>query len=98
MMTTTTTTSEDEVDLDAPSEVSVRPWMIGGKQVPSSEIVYFSQILIVYIVIITCIINLSFSNGPHDLWIALMSSSLGYILPSPAISKRKSQVYKESAQ
>ena len=80
---------EDRVDLDVPSEVSVRPWQIGGKDVPSSEIVFFSQIVVVYMVIITCIINLSLSNGPHDLWIALMSSSLGYILPSPAISKRK---------
>ena len=84
--------AEDHVDLDIPSEASVRPWTIAGKDVPSSEIVFFSQIIVVYIVIITCIINLSLNNGPHDLWIALMSSSLGYILPSPAISKRKKAI------
>ena len=83
---------EDRVDLDVPSEVSVRPWTIAGKDVPSSEIVFFSQIIVVYIVIITCIINLSLQNGPHDLWIALMSSSLGYILPSPAITNRNKRI------
>ena len=83
---------EGRVDLDVPSEVSARPWTIAGKNIPSSEIVFFSQIILVYIVIITCIANLSLHNGPHDLWIALMSSSLGYILPSPAISKRRKAI------
>ena len=80
---------EDHIDIDSPSQTSSRPWLIGDTEIPSSEIVFFSQILVVYIIIITCIINLSLSNGPHDLWVALMSSSLGYILPSPAIAKRK---------
>ena len=83
---------EDRVDLDIPSEVSVRPWTIAGKDIPSSEIVFFSQIIVVYMVIITCIVNLSVQNEPHDLWIALMSSSLGYILPSPAMAKRKKSI------
>ena len=77
----------DQVDLNIPIEDE--PWTLAGKEIPSSEIVFFSQIIVLYIVIITCTINLSLQNGPHDLWIALMSSSLGYILPSPAITKPK---------
>ena len=80
---------EDRVDVDVPSETSSKPWTFAGKDIPSSEIVFFSQIIVVYMVIITCIVNLSLHNEPNNLWIALLSSCLGYILPNPAISKRK---------
>ena len=49
--------------------------------------VYISQIIILYIVIITCIINLSYNNnnGKSELWVSLLSYSLGCLLPSPKI-------------
>ena len=60
-------------------------WNIFGKRLPKSEIVYFSQVIIIYLVIITCIVNLSVNNGDSNLWTALLSSCLGYILPAPKI-------------
>ncbi len=62
-------------------------WHLMGTNIPKSEIVYFSQMLIVYIIIITSIVNLSLSNGPSELWISLLSSCIGYSLPSPKLKK-----------
>ena len=49
---------------------------------PKAEIVYFSQMLIVYVIIITSITNLSLQNGSTELWISLLSSCIGYALPN----------------
>ena len=56
---------------------------------PKEEIAYLCQVILLYIVIITCIINLSIENGYSNLWTALLSSSLGYMLPSPSFKKKK---------
>ena len=62
-------------------------WHLLGTRVPQAEIVYFSQIIIVYIIIIVSIINLSLENGSTELWISLLSSCIGYALPSPKLKK-----------
>lgn len=63
-------------------------WCLLGRSVPRSEIVFFCQVIIIYTVIITCIYNLSTGNEPTNLWITLLGSSLGYLLPSPSIQKK----------
>lgn len=77
---------EEEIDqVDALSNIDpqVKLWRIFGRSIPRSEIVFFSQVIVVYIVIIACIVNLSTHNGRTELWTALLSSSLGYLLPAP---------------
>ena len=67
---------------------SFRPgesWISLGRR--KTDAVFFSQIIIIYIVVITCIINLSLEKGNSNLWTALLSSSLGYLLPNPKIKK-----------
>ena len=64
-------------------------WQCFGYRVPKSETVYFTQVVLLYIVILTCIVNLSIQNGDSNLWTALLSSSLGYILPNPTLKKNK---------
>lgn len=76
---------EDEVDTPPVVDPTVKVWRVFGSPVPRSEIVFFSQVIIVYIVIITCIINLSTHNNQTELWTALLSSSLGYLLPAPQL-------------
>lgn len=66
-----------------------REWKVCGYGMNRSQVVYFSQIIIIYIMIITCILNLSFKNGDSNLWIVLIGSCLGYILPSPKIKQKK---------
>ena len=34
-----------------------------------------------------CFVNLSIQNGPSELWISLLSLSLGSMLPSPKVKK-----------
>lgn len=53
-------------------------WHLLGNRVPKMEIVYFSQMVIVYVIIITFITNLSLQNGSTELWISSMSSCIGY--------------------
>ena len=58
-------------------------WHLFGKFCPRSEIVFFVQVVLVYIVVIVSIVNLTIGRPDDKLWIALLSSSIGYILPSP---------------
>jgi len=61
-------------------------WRLFGSRVPKAEIVYICQIVIVYIIILTSIVNLSLQNGNPELWISLLCSAIGYALPSPTLS------------
>lgn len=63
-------------------------WSFLGQRIPQTEIQYITQVVIIYMVVITCIINLSLSNGDSNLWTALLSSSLGYMLPNPSLKKK----------
>ena len=62
-------------------------WNVFGNKIPKEEFTFFAQVVLIYIVCITCIINLSIGNGNSNLWTSLLSSSLGYILPSPKLRK-----------
>ena len=64
-----------------------RLWHMFGRHVPRSEIVFCCQTLLVYVVAVTSLVNITLSNGPLNLWIALLSSSLGYLLPHPSLDK-----------
>ena len=61
-------------------------WRLFGSNVPKAEIVYICQIVIVYVIIITSIVNLSLNNGNPELWISLLCSAIGYALPSPSLN------------
>lgn len=58
-----------------------------GSQLPKSEIVYFCQMIVVFVIIVTSIANLSLQNDKSELWIALLSSAIGYALPNPTLKK-----------
>ena len=63
----------------------MKNWKCCGWKIPQAEIMYFSQIIILYIIIIICMCNLTYKNENKDLWIALLSYCLGCLLPSPVI-------------
>ena len=71
------------------SEENFDSWRFFGRKLPRAELIYFSQIILIYIVIITCILNLSLQNNDSNLWTALLSSCLGYILPNPRLKREK---------
>lgn len=45
--------------------------------------------IVVYTIIITSIVNLSLTNGSSELWISLLSSAIGYVLPNPSLKGDK---------
>jgi hypothetical protein len=72
------------------SESNIRDsWNVFGYSIPKMEVVFFSQIVVLYIVIITCLTNLSLGCQPTELWVSLISSSIGYLLPNPTIKQAK---------
>ena len=73
---------EDEVDKKA-ADV----WHIFGRECPKEEIVFLCQVIILYTVIVVSIYNLTVAHDDSTLWTALLSSSLGYILPNPSLKR-----------
>jgi hypothetical protein len=51
----------------------------------SAQYKYLAQVGLIYIVVIACIINLALQIPEKTVWISLLSSCVGYILPSPSI-------------
>ena len=67
-------------------------WSLWGKNLPRSEIKYFAQILIIYVIILSCIINLSLGKSDlTNVWLSLLCSCTGYILPSPYMPSAKTK-------
>lgn len=62
-------------------------WILCGDTLPKDQIVFFIQVIPIYIVICCSIANLMLGRGDDHIWLVLLSSSLGYLLPNPKISK-----------
>ena len=62
-------------------------WHLFGTECPKEEIVFFGQVIILYTVIVVSIYNLTVGHGDSTLWTALLSSSLGYLLPNPSLKR-----------
>lgn len=72
---------EDATERD--NSMHSEKWELWGNRCPKSEIVYFCQMFVVFVIIVTSIANLTLNNGKSELWIALLSSAIGYTLPNP---------------
>jgi hypothetical protein len=68
--------------MDRESSTHSERWDVLGSKLPKSEIVYFCQMIAVYIIIVRSIVNLSLQNGKNEMWITLLSSVIGYALSS----------------
>jgi hypothetical protein len=66
-------------------------WFSDCSTPTANEVIYMSQILSIFIVIITSLYNLSAKTGDDSLWTALLTSCLGYLLPNPKIKKSSQQ-------
>ena len=60
-------------------------WCCSGSRAPRSEIVFVCQITLVFCVVVASIYNLTTERGDRDLWVALLSSCIGYVIPNPKI-------------
>ena len=73
---------DDEVDAKGADG-----WHIFGRECPNEEIVFLCQVIILYTVIVVSIYNLTVAHDDSTLWTALLSSSLGYLLPNPSLKR-----------
>ena len=64
-------------------------WTLFGSKCSRTALVFICQVIILYISIITSFVNLTVRNGPNELWITILSISLGTILPSSKVRKTK---------
>ena len=50
---------------------------------------FYVQAFLIYVICITCIVNLNIGSEHSDVFISLLSGSLGVLLPSPRILQPK---------
>ncbi len=62
-------------------------WYFFGTSVPRTEVVYLSQVLLIFIVVVVALVNLTAQIGDPLLWSTTLGSSLGYMLPAPGIKR-----------
>ena len=67
-------------------------WKLCGSKCPEREFIFIAQTLLVYIVTIASIANLTYGTSQSDLWVCLLSSSIGYMLPAPSIGHKNSSI------
>lgn len=60
-------------------------WNLFGRNIHKQEFTYFSTVCILFTVIIACLVNLSLNKGPTEVWLSLLASSVGILVPSPQI-------------
>ena len=62
-----------------------KSWVFFGEKVPRSQVLFIVQVLIIFIVVLCSVIKLCISTKCEEVtvWVALLSSSIGYMLPSP---------------
>ena len=57
------------------------------KIISTDLVIVLAQIIVVYIVIAVSLFNLTKGSENKELWVSLLSSSVGYLLPSPVFPK-----------
>ncbi len=78
-----------ETSIPADSGSHTSNWHVLGSKFPKTEIVFFTQVLLIYGVVITSLVNISLGKA-NELWIVLLTSCLGYILPNPTLKREHS--------
>ena len=68
---------------------NIKKYNCFGNRIPENQFTYISQIIVIYAIIATPIVHLSIPNQDRELWLILLSSSLGYILQSPGLKFTK---------
>ena len=81
--------SNSESGSDSTSIDNTKNYNCCGNRVPKNQFTYISQIIVIYAIIATSIVHLSIQSQDRELWLILLSSSLGYILPSPGLKFTK---------
>ena len=61
-------------------------WNVFGSTVPKEGIVFFTQVILIYVIAITSIVYLTMEAVHETLWTSLLSASLEYMLLAPQLN------------
>ena len=53
------------------------------------QVIYYCQVIAIYIIAIACLVNLSVGSDKDAVWASMLSASIGYLLPSPKLKQNK---------
>ena len=64
-----------------------RSWVFFGRHVARSQVVFLVQVLIILIIVGVSVYKLTIATTCEQTtaWVAILSSSVGYMLPSPKL-------------
>ena len=77
------------VGSDTSQITSISHWRFFGEKVPRSEIVYFAQLFMCVALIIPFVVILALHYPNKENGMVVLSSLVGYIMPSPQLDKGK---------
>lgn len=60
-------------------------WVLCDRTYPRSEIVYLSQVTIIYIVVLFALVNITLGSGDNQYWYSALSAAVAYLLPRPTL-------------
>ena len=80
-------TTLEPVDKVDSIQVEERSWVFFDQHFPRSEIVFFVQTILVFLLVTVSITCLAFSTTCEEstVWVAILSSAVGYMLPAPKL-------------
>lgn len=84
-----------EEEIVEPSEQTIPISTALRSVLPRPDLVFVCQMIIIYLVIGVSLFNLSWGTldaNEGKIWVALLSSCLGYMLPNPKLSAISKQV------
>ena len=58
---------------------------------PQKQIIYYCQVVAIYLIVIACLVNLSVGTNNDTVWASMLSASIGYLLPSPKFRKNRNE-------
>lgn len=78
--------------MDSPNgshSTSLEHWKLFGEIISRAEIVFFAQLFVCITLIIASIVMLAVHDSNREYWMVILSSLVGYIMPSPTLPALK---------
>lgn len=76
---------------------AVSDWSWCGTRVPKNQVTYLTQVFLVYGIIAVSLSQIILQSSDRELWLILLSTSVGYVLPSPRLKFLKPKISVTSA-
>lgn len=63
-------------------------WKFSNRTYSKSLLKFVAQTILIYIIILTSILNISLKNGNENIWIGLLSYSIGVMMNAPKLKNK----------